>query len=142
MQSEMLRQLLTDNPQMTVSISEKRLNGILSLCQGDFEDTIQIGVLAGWDCDCNPATAGGLIGIIEGFSNLPPDLTDPNICGDIYKNVHRPYLPDPNQPLPQYDTITNIAARLTNLAQQNILSNGGYITGIASRSKRIRVCLG
>jgi hypothetical protein len=96
--------------------------------QGDFKDTVQIGVLAGWDCDCNPATAGGLIGIIEGFSNLPPDLTDPNICGDIYKNAHRPYLPDPNQPLPQYDTITDIAARLTNLAELNIIRNGGYIT--------------
>ncbi len=100
--------------------------------QGDFRDTVQIGVLAGWDCDCNPATAGGLIGIIEGFSKLPPELTDPNICGDIYKNVHRPYLPDPNQTLPQYDTITNIAARLTDLAEQSILSNGGYITGNGS----------
>ncbi|MHC4605299.1 MAG: hypothetical protein ACYS6W_18440, partial [Planctomycetota bacterium] len=35
----------------------------------------------------------------------------------------------PNQPLPQYDTITNIASRLTSLAEQNILDNGGYITG-------------
>ena len=100
--------------------------------QGDFKNTVQIGVLAGWDCDCNPATVGGLIGIIEGFSNLPPDLTDPNICGDVYKNIHRPYLPDPEQSVPQYDTITNIATRLTELAEQNILSNGGYITGIGS----------
>ena len=97
--------------------------------QGDFKNTIQIGVLAGWDCDCNPATAGGLIGIINGFSNLAPDLTDPNICGDVYKNVYRPYLPDPNKYLPQNDTITNIASRLTSLAEQNILNNGGYITG-------------
>lgn len=100
--------------------------------QGDFKNTIQIGVLAGWDCDCNPATAGGLIGIIKGFSNLPPDLTDPNICGDVYKNVHRPYSPDPGQSVPQYDTITNIAARLMDLAEQNILNNGGYITGSGS----------
>jgi len=100
--------------------------------QGDFRNTVQIGVLAGWDCDCNPATAGGLIGIIEGFSNLPPDLTDPNICGDIYKNVHRPYLPDPEQSIPQYDAITNIATRLKDLAEQNILSNGGYITDSGS----------
>ena len=100
--------------------------------RGNFRDTVQIGVLAGWDCDCNPATAGGLIGIIEGFSNLPADLTDPDICGDIYKNIHRPYLPDPNEPLPQYDTITSIAGRLTNLAERSILSNGGYITGSGS----------
>ena len=55
--------------------------------QGDFKETVQIGVLAGWDCDCNPAHAGGLIGIINGYSGLPTDLTDPNICGDVYKNV-------------------------------------------------------
>ncbi|MCK4294339.1 MAG: ADP-ribosylglycohydrolase family protein [Planctomycetes bacterium] len=97
--------------------------------QGDFKDTVQIGVLAGWDCDCNPATAGGLIGIIEGFGNLPSDLTDPAVCGDLYKNLYRPYLPDPQQYLPQYDTITGIASRLTILAQRNILDNGGYVTG-------------
>lgn len=97
--------------------------------RGDFKDTVQIAVLAGWDCDCNPATAGGLIGIINGFSHLPNDLTDSNICGDVYENVYRPYLPDPGQYIPQYDTISNIASRLTNLAEQNILNNGGYITG-------------
>ena len=97
--------------------------------RGDFKDTVQIAVLAGWDCDCNPATAGGLIGIIYGFSHLPSDLTDANICGDVYENVYRPYLPDPDQYIPQYDTISNIASRLTNLAEQNILKNGGYITG-------------
>jgi len=100
--------------------------------QGDFKNTVQIAVLAGWDCDCNPATAGGLIGIIKGYSGLPSDLADPNICSNIYKNVYRPYLPDPNQYLPQYDTITNIASRLTILAEQNILDNGGYITGSGS----------
>jgi len=97
--------------------------------RGDFKTTVQIGVLAGWDSDCNPATAAGLIGIIEGFSNLPADLTDPNVCGDVYKNVYRPYLPDPDVFRPQYDTITGIAARLTVLAEQNIINYGGYITG-------------
>jgi len=97
--------------------------------RGDFKDTVQIAVLAGWDCDCNAATAGGLIGIIKGFRNLPSDLTDPNICGDIYKNVCRPYLPDPNKYYPQYDTITDITARLADLAGQNILKNGGHVVG-------------
>lgn len=96
--------------------------------QGDFKETVQIGVLAGWDCDCNPATAGGLIGIINGFSGLPLDLTDPDICGDVYVNVARPYLPYPDQDLPQYEAITSIASRLTYLALWNILDNGGYYT--------------
>ena len=94
--------------------------------QGDFKQTAQIAILAGWDNDCNPATAAGLIGIINGYSHLPSDLTDPNICGDVYKNVYRPYLPDHNLYLPQYDTITNIASRLTAITEQNILENNGW----------------
>jgi len=97
--------------------------------QGDFKDTVQIAVLAGWDCDCSAATAGGLIGIIKGFRGLPSDLTDPNICGDVYKNVCRPYLPDPNKYYPQYDTITGITACMIDLVGQNILKNGGHISG-------------
>jgi len=97
--------------------------------QGDFKNTVQIAVLAGWDCDCNAATAGGLIGVIKGFRNLPSDLTDPDICGDVYKNVCRPYLPDLNKYYPQYDTITSITARMVDLAGQNILKNGGHIVG-------------
>ncbi|UCG55662.1 MAG: ADP-ribosylglycohydrolase family protein [Phycisphaerales bacterium] len=96
--------------------------------QGDFKETVQIGVLAGWDCDCNPATAGGLIGIVNGFSGLPPDLADPSICGDLYINVARPYLPDPDRGLPQYEAVSRIASCLTYFAQQNILDNGGYYT--------------
>jgi ADP-ribosylglycohydrolase len=96
---------------------------------GDFKRTVQIAVLAGWDCDCNPATAGGLLGIIHGFSGLPGDLTDPNVCGDVYENVSRPDLPDPNAALPQDATITAIASDMLALAQENIFVNGGSLTG-------------
>ncbi len=95
---------------------------------GDFEQTVQIAVLAGWDCDCNPATAGGLLGIIHGFSGLPPELTDPALCGSTYLNVSRPGLPDPAAPLPQSDTITRIAIYMLVLAQENILRHGGSRT--------------
>ncbi len=93
--------------------------------EGDFKQTVQIAVLAGWDCDCNPATAGGLLGIIHGFSGLPVDLTDPAVCGNLYLNVSRPGLPGPAGSLPQYDTITTIALYMLVLAQENILRNGG-----------------
>jgi hypothetical protein len=96
---------------------------------GDFEQTLQIAVLAGWDCDCNPATAGGLLGIVHGFSGLPADLTDPNLCGDVYENVSRPGLPDPAAALPQYTTITAIASDMLTLAQENILAHGGSAAG-------------
>jgi len=93
---------------------------------GDFERTVQIAVLAGWDCDCNPATAGGLLGIIHGFSGLPSLLTDPAVCGNVYTNVSRPGLPDPMASLPQHEAITTITLRMLLLADENILRNGGH----------------
>ncbi len=96
--------------------------------RGDFKDTVQIAVLAGWDSDCNPATAAGLLGVVYGFSGLPTDLTDPNICGDLYINTTRPGLPDPLAPLPQSDSVVSIATRMFALAEENILLNGGRIT--------------
>jgi ADP-ribosylglycohydrolase len=95
---------------------------------GDFKQTVQIAVLAGWDCDCNPATAGGLLGIVHGFSGLPGDLTDPNLCGDVYLNVSRPGLPVASDPLPQSDTISGIAIHMLLLAGENVLRNGGSMT--------------
>ena len=95
--------------------------------QGDFKQTVQIAVLAGWDCDCNPATAGGLLGILHGFSGLPNDLTDPAVCGDAYLNVSRPGLPDPAAALPQLDSIRGIALEMLLLAWDNILRNGGSV---------------
>jgi hypothetical protein len=95
---------------------------------GDFKQTVQIAVLAGWDSDCNPATAGGLLGVLHGVSGLPGDLTDPNLCGDVYQNVFRPGLPDPNAALPQYDAVTNIAMSMEALAEENILRNGGSVS--------------
>jgi len=95
---------------------------------GDFKETVQIAVLAGWDCDCNPATAGGLLGTMHGFNGLPRDLTDPAVCGNVYANVSRPGLPDPTVPLPQYDAITTIAIYMLVMAQENVLRNGGSCT--------------
>ncbi|HON90892.1 MAG TPA: ADP-ribosylglycohydrolase family protein [Sedimentisphaerales bacterium] len=96
--------------------------------RGDFKQTVQIAVLAGWDCDCNSSTAGGLLGIIHGFSGLPGDLTDPAVCGDVYLNVSRPGLPDPAAALPQADSIRNISLRMLLMARENILRNGGSFT--------------
>ncbi len=101
---------------------------------GDFKQTVQIAVLAGWDNDCNPATAGGLLGIIHGFSGLPADLTDPNICGDTYANISRPGLPDPNAMLPQSTTIADIVLTMRALAEENILRAGGSVVSEGTTS--------
>jgi len=38
---------------------------------GDFGKTIDISARAGDDSDCNPATAGGILGTIVGYENIP-----------------------------------------------------------------------
>lgn len=43
---------------------------------GDFERTIEIGVRAGQDSDCNPSSAAGVLGAMLGYSKLPARWTE------------------------------------------------------------------
>lgn len=38
---------------------------------GDFEKTLEISTRCGQDSDCNPATAGGILGTMLGYDNIP-----------------------------------------------------------------------
>ncbi len=87
---------------------------------GDFEETVRIAVLCGFDADCNPATAGGLMGLMVGYDALPVSLTGP--ATDVYRVLSRPGLPE-------YDTITGVAGRLQALTEQVIVANGGSVAG-------------
>ncbi len=88
--------------------------------QGDFKETVKVGVLGGFDCDCNPATAGGLVGLIVGYSQLPADLTA--AASDAY---HVTTLQD----LVTDTTIQDVAASWQAVAEAQILQAGGSITG-------------
>jgi hypothetical protein len=39
--------------------------------QGDFTKSIDIATRCGQDADCNPATVGGVLGVMTGYSNIP-----------------------------------------------------------------------
>jgi hypothetical protein len=39
--------------------------------QGDFSKSIDIATRCGQDADCNPATVGGVLGVMLGYSNIP-----------------------------------------------------------------------
>ncbi len=97
--------------------------------QGDYKETVRVGVLAGWDCDCNPAIAGGILGVMNGRSGLPQDLFGSDVCSNTYQNIYRRYLPDPEVGMPQYEDITVLANRIADLAEENIASNGGFVEG-------------
>ena len=88
--------------------------------QGDFKQTVTIGAMGGFDSDCNPATAGGLIGMMRGYSGLPSDLTSQ--AGDAYKLGTMVNF-NPNT------TVSQIAAGWQTVAEAQILASGGTITG-------------
>jgi len=44
---------------------------------GDFAKSIEIATRCGQDSDCNPATVGGVLGVMNGFGNIPPKWSEP-----------------------------------------------------------------
>jgi hypothetical protein len=44
---------------------------------GDFSKSIEIATRCGQDADCNPSTVGGVLGVMNGFSNIPEKWVDP-----------------------------------------------------------------
>lgn len=87
---------------------------------GDLLETMTIACLAGWDADNNATTAAGLLGIIDGFDNLPEAI---RTATDVYYNE------DVTGNLPKYQTVPEIAARTQALAEQVILQAGGQVRG-------------
>ena len=85
--------------------------------QGDFEKTILLACMIGYDADCNAATTGGLLGVIHGASGLPQPWLEP--LGDTYVNRTR-------EGLPHEEKLAAIAARIAALGRQVIEANGGY----------------
>ena len=45
--------------------------------KGDYEKTITISVMGGWDTDCNGATAGSILGVMLGAEKLPEKWVAP-----------------------------------------------------------------
>ncbi len=45
--------------------------------KGDYHTGITISVMAGWDTDCNGATVGSVLGVVNGAENLPKQWIDP-----------------------------------------------------------------
>jgi len=88
--------------------------------QGDFKRTVEIGVEGGFDCDCNPATAGGLVGLMRGWSGLPPSLTA--AATDNYSILTLVNYPPAT-------TLTQIALAQRAVAEQQIRLAGGAIEG-------------
>ncbi len=94
---------------------------LLALMYGenDYMKTVGIAVLAGFDNDCNAATAGTIMGIQVGLNGLPEELMSQS--GDYYLNTNRPGLASA--------TVGEIGARIAEQAEDVILNAGGIKNG-------------
>ena len=85
---------------------------------GDEVETGRISVLAGWDNDCDAATALTVLGITNGYSGLNEEMKEKSGMG--YFNSRRPGLTT--------STFPEITDRIMAQAEEVILANGGTVS--------------
>ncbi len=89
----------------------------------DFARTVEIGVLGGYDNDCNAATAGAVAGFILGRSGLPGQFT-----AGVTDAYSLPVMRD----VPTDWTLAGLAELSLQAAEAQILAAGGWIEGTGS----------
>lgn len=120
-----------DGVEAPVSIVSSLINGLAGVLsvlygEGDFVKTVGIAVAAGYDCDNQAATCGGLIGAMAGAGAIPDALTKEaplhhkweKPFNDLYVNMTR-------DELPVATPISGIVDRIAAIAEEAILENGG-----------------
>lgn len=91
--------------------------------EGDYAKTLDISTRCGQDSDCNPSTAGGILGAMLGYSNIP----------DYWKNSLKSV---EDIPFKYTDISLNKVYELgTKHALQVIAKNGGKVTSKAVKIK-------
>ncbi len=92
--------------------------------EGSFMKTVELGVRGGKDSDCNPATAGGLIGMMKGQGSILAELAaagyNPNLPG-VYDDSTTVVL-DQDQ-----WTMANVLDMMQTATERQILAGGGSI---------------
>ncbi|MCH6255101.1 ADP-ribosylglycohydrolase family protein [Puniceicoccaceae bacterium K14] len=110
------------------------INGLCSILaisygEGDFVKTIAIATSAGYDCDNQAATCGGLMGIIHGAQAIPGSLTKElpsrREWDTPFNNTYINYSRDG---LPNHYRISDIVDRILAVSERAILNNEGSKT--------------
>ena len=118
-----------DKPKDLSSIVDALPNGLMGImawlyAEGDFKQTLSISTAAGLDSDNQPATLGGLIGVIEGADSLPQDykfIFTENAKSPFYGT----YVNHTREGLPDKTSMNDIIKRIADVAEKAILANGG-----------------
>ena len=106
------------------------LCGVMSLIygEGDFTKTVGIAVTAGYDCDNQAATIGGLLGVIHGGSKIPENLTTKIASrAEWDKPFNDTYINYSRDGLPSYNKISDIVARIAAQTEKAVTVNGGEV---------------
>jgi hypothetical protein len=88
---------------------------------GDFAETLKLAFGMGWDADCNAATVGTIVGVMNGYRKMLSDndrFNQPWQIVDRYKNVTR-------ENMPEDETITSFADRIVELFEMVNEDKGG-----------------
>lgn len=108
--------------------------GLIALLygEGDFERTVQIGALSGWDSDNGTATMGGLLGLMKGYDPLVAEIRaahpsfNPSDRFDIARtrDAMPDYLP---ADAAAHDTLSRMSERMIPIARREVLDAGGLV---------------
>jgi hypothetical protein len=125
-----------DGYEAPVSVVSSLVNGLVGVMailygEGDYMKTVGIATSAGYDCDNQAATAGGLIGVRNGFSGMGRVATDltrnlgawtvwEKPFNDQYVNISR-------DEVRLRTPISEIVQRIAAVAKTAILENGGWM---------------
>ena len=116
-------------PVSVVSSLQNELCGIMAMLygEGDFVKTVGIAVSAGYDCDNQASTCGGLMGVLGGENGIPDQFTKEFLLrkqkwdkpfNDVSINFSRDGRPIANR-------ISDIVHRTVAIAEEAIVRGGG-----------------
>eukprot|EP00440_Ansanella_granifera_P022643 gb/GFBE01024593.1/.p1 GENE.gb/GFBE01024593.1/~~gb/GFBE01024593.1/.p1 ORF type:complete len:469 (+),score=77.70 gb/GFBE01024593.1/:1-1407(+) len=94
--------------------------------EGDFMRTVGIAIAAGFDCDNQAATLGGLIGVLHGSSQIPRHLTHEVGGNNWTEPFNDRYINERRDALPVNNSIRDIVDRVMQVAATAITANGGH----------------
>jgi ADP-ribosylglycohydrolase len=87
---------------------------------GEFEKSICIATMAGWDSDCNPATVGAILGAMWGAHAIPEKWSAP--IHNTYRNISVTAYPEEVQ-------IDQVALETAQLGEQIAVAHGATVVG-------------
>ena len=118
-------------PVSVVSSLANGLTGIMAVLygEGDYMKTVGIATSAGYDCDNQAATAGGLIGVLNGLSGMGDAAVEQTMnlpaWGEWDKPFNDQYVNISRDEIRLRTPISEIVERIAAVAKTAILENGG-----------------